>query len=635
MAETSPSFTVTMNDGKSAKPEQPVPEPASKDMTWTDGKQTIKYTATAEMLPLHTDDGTLIGHMFALSYVSDAADKSKDMTWTDGKQTIKYTATAEMLPLHTDDGTLIGHMFALSYVSDAADKSDRPTWTDGKQTIKYTATAEMLPLHTDDGTLIGHMFALSYVSDAADKSDRPVTFCWNGGPGGSSAMVNIGGLGPRRVPINTIKQLPCPTKPEDNPYSLLPTTDLVYLDAMGTGYSKVAEGPRRVPINTIKQLPCPTKPEDNPYSLLPTTDLVYLDAMGTGYSKVAEGYDPKKVWGVDGDADAFMRGIAQWLTTHERWNTPLYLYGESYGTMRNSVLMRVLGERGIALTGVIEQSTILDYAPTLSGNDLYYMGMLPVYAATANYFGKAGAGVDQFEWFDRAWKFVDEKYGRALIASDSITAEEEHELAAEMSELIGLPAEFIEGKHLRIELDTFRKTIMADEGLFCGRYDTRFTEPAYMDVQGDNEFFAGEDPSGDAIMTPDQSAWMKLVQETGFKGSPINLLLSMKVNEEWNWTHQAPGTMGSPVCPNTAYDMGTALRRNPFCRVLFFGGIHDAATPFWNVKHSISKMFLPESITSRIEYKVHENGHMAYEDLPTLEKMAPELAAFYEKRHEA
>ena len=100
-----------------------------------------------------------------------------------------------------------------------------------------------------------------------------------------------------------------------------------------------------------------------------------------------------------------------------------------------------------------------------------------------------------------------------------------------------------------------------------------------MDVQGDNEFFAGEDPSGDAIMTPDQSAWMKLVQETGFKGSPINLLLSMKVNEEWNWTHQAPGTMGSPVCPNTAYDMGTALRRNPFCRVLFFGGIHDAATP--------------------------------------------------------
>ncbi|MCI9261933.1 MAG: peptidase S10, partial [Eggerthellaceae bacterium] len=296
--------------------------------------------------------------------------------------------------------------------------------------------------------------------------------------------------------------------------------------------------------------------------------------------------------------------------------------------------MRVLGERGIALTGVIEQSTILDYAPTLSGNDLYYMGMLPVYAATANYFKKAGVGVDQFEWFDKAWKFVDEKYGRALIASDSITPEEERAIAEEMSELIGLSADFCQAKHLRIELDTFRKNIMADEGLFTGRYDTRFTEPAYMDVQGDNEFFAGEDPSGDAIMTPDESAWMMLVQETGFKGSPNNVLLSFKVNEDWNWTHQAPGTMGSPVCPNTAYDMGTALRRNPYCRVLFFGGIHDAATPFWNVKHSISKMFLPKSITDRIEYHVHENGHMAYEDQPTLEKMAPELAAFYDKRHQ-
>ncbi len=464
--------------------------------------------------------------------------------------------------------------------------SVKQTWKGGSQSLDYEATAECLQINQDDGTLIGHMFALSYVTDEADTSDRPVTFLWNGGPGGSSFMVNVGGMGPRHVPIST-----------------------------------------------LEQLPCPTKPEDNPWTMLPFTDMVFLDAMGTGYSKIAEGFDPKKVWGVDGDADAFARGIAAWLSTHKRWNSPLYLYGESYGTMRNSVLMRVLGERGIALTGVIEQSTILDYAPTLAGNDLYYMGMTPVYAATANYFGKAGKGVDQFEWFDRAWKFVDEVLGGALIRSDTLPADEEMKIAQQMSELIGLPAEFIQKKHLRIELDTFRKSIMADEGLFTGRYDTRFTEPAYMDVQGDNEFFAGEDPSGDAIMTPDTSAWMMLVQETGFKGSPNYVGLSFKVNEDWNWTHQAPGTMGSPVCPNTAYDMGTALRRNPHCRVLFFGGIHDAATPYWNVKHSVSKMFLPESITSHIEYHVHENGHMAYEDQPTLEKMIGELQAFYEKRH--
>ena len=188
-----------------------------------------------------------------------------------------------------DEKTQTGASFTVT-INDGA-KADKPadtmpepasrdyTWKGkGKQTIKYTATAEYLPIHEDDGTLIGNMFALSYVSDAQDKTDRPITFCWNGGPGGSSAMVNVGGLGPRHVPISN-----------------------------------------------NEQLPCPTQPEDNPYSILPDTDLIYLDAMGTGYSQVAKGYDAKKVWGVDGDADAFMRGIAQWLTTHERWNSPLYI----------------------------------------------------------------------------------------------------------------------------------------------------------------------------------------------------------------------------------------------------------------------------------------------------------------------
>lgn len=302
--------------------------------------------------------------------------------------------------------------------------------------------------------------------------------------------------------------------------------------------------------------------------------------------------------------------------------------------MRNAVVMRVLGERGIGVTGVVEQSTILDYAPTLSGNDLYYMGMVPVYAATANYFKKAGVNVDQFAWFDKACDFVDNELGAALIMSDKITPDHERAVAEKMAELIGLPADFIQKSHLRIELDTFRKMIVADQGMFTGRYDTRFTEAAYMAVQGDSEFFGGEDPSMDAINSPYTTAWMRLVEETGFKGSPNYIGLSMKVNEDWNFTHQAPGTMGSPQCPNVAYDMSTALRRNPKCRVLFFGGIHDAATPFWNVTHAMSKMFLPEELKARIEYHVHENGHMAYADTATLEAMAPELAAFYDKRHE-
>ena len=197
--------------------------------------------------------------------------------------------------------------------------------------INYTATAEMIPVRADDGTMIGHMFMFSQISDADDKSDRPVTFCWNGGPGGASYMVNIGGMGAKRVKTDGMAHL--------------------------TGVGEV---------------------EDNPYSLLPSSDLVFIDAFGTGYSHVDPNYDAKKVWGVDGDADAFTRGIIAWLTKYGRMNSPHYLYGESYGTMRNAVVYRMLGEHGVGVAGVTEQSTILDYEPTLSGEDDYYMGMFPV-----------------------------------------------------------------------------------------------------------------------------------------------------------------------------------------------------------------------------------------------------------------
>nr|WP_288273081.1 hypothetical protein [uncultured Bifidobacterium sp.] len=192
-------------------------------------------------------------------------------------------------------------------------------------------------------------------------------------------------------------------------------------------------------------------------------------------------------------------------------NSPHYLYGESYGTMRNAVVYRMLGEHGVGVAGVTEQSTILDYEPTLSGEDAYYPGMFPVYAATANYFKKAGVGVDQYENY---------------------------------------------------------------EGL------------------------------------------------------------SLKVNSSWNRTHQAPGTMGSDQVPNVAYDLATALRRNPTSRICVLGGIHDAATPYWNVRHDINKLFLPQALKDRIEYHLHSNGHMLYCDGVALAAAGPELKAFYDKRHE-
>ena len=292
------------------------------------------------------------------------------------------------------------------------------TWTGADGTkINYTATAEMIPVRANDGQLIGHMFMFSQVSDQEDKSDRPVTFCWNGGPGGASYMVNIGGMGAKRVK----------------------TDGMAHLKGVG-------------------------EVEDNPYSLLPSSDLVFIDAFGTGYSHVDPNYDAKKVWGVDGDGDAFTRGIIAWLTKYDRMNSPHYLYGESYGTMRNAVVYRMLGEHGVGVAGITEQSTILDYEPTLSGEDDYYMGMFPVYAATANYFKKAGVGVDQYEWYDKAFDYANNTLARALTLADALPADEMKKIAGEMSEFIGLPADFIEEKGLRIELDTFRKNLLKAEG---------------------------------------------------------------------------------------------------------------------------------------------------------------------------
>lgn len=255
--------------------------------------------------------------------------------------------------------------------------SARLTWTDGERSIDYEARAAHLDVRDDAGVLLGRMFSVSYVAvDGEGRADasRPVTFAYNGGPGSSSVPINLGGIGPRRVATDGVSHLRA--------------------DA---------------PI------------EDNPHTLLAESDVVFLDALGTGWSVLAEDADPKKVFCTDGDADAFARAICAWLTENGRWSSPLYLFGESYGTVRNSVLMRLLGERGVQLTGVVMLSAVFNIAGLLNpGDDLYYLGMMPTFAATAQFFGRAGAGVDEDEWFSRAMDFTERELAPALLRGDRL-----------------------------------------------------------------------------------------------------------------------------------------------------------------------------------------------------------------------
>ncbi len=469
--------------------------------------------------------------------------------------------------------------------------SARLVWTDGERSLDYVATAGHVDVRANDNRLKSQMFALSYVVvDSEGKADRtrPVTFAYNGGPGSASVPINFGGIGPKRV-----------------------ETD---------GMSHLAPGAACV---------------DNPCTILPDTDLVFLDAPGTGWSVVADGTEPSELFGVDADADAFARAIICWLEQNHRWTSPVYIFGESYGTVRNAVLARVLGEKGVKVTGIVMLSAIWDWVQTLPGEDLYYLGMMPTYAAAAQYFGKAGQGVDEDEWFDRAMDWAEDVYAPALLRGDRLGEEREREVAEELAGFVGLPADYLVLKHLRVDLTEYRLKVLEAERQVCGRLDMRFVSDAPSPAQLDINWVAAEDAADDAVDAVWEHAFRAFVSdELGYQGLPIYMGQNYEaVGTKWSWDHEEPGTgYGKVGAPNVTVDLATALRRNPTCKLCVIGGRYDAATTFWNVRHDLACQFLSAGLKDRVTWLRYGCGHMAYVDVPTLEAMARDLHEFYAKR---
>ncbi len=462
-------------------------------------------------------------------------------------------------------------------------------WESAGEHIDYKATAAHLDVRSDTGALIGQMFSLSYVKTTADGTPdpaRPVTFCYNGGPGCASVPINFGGIGPRRVKTDG-----------------------------------------------VNHLAYPIEVEDNPQTLLRQSDLVFLDALGTGYSTVAEGADKEKIFGVDGDADCFARAITSWLEENGRWMSPLYLFGESYGTVRNAVLMRLLGERSVKVAGVVMLSAIFDWVQTIEGEDLYHLGMTPTMAATAQFFGKAGQGVDEDEWFDQAMDFTEDVLAPALLRGDRLSPEREAEVARQLSEFIGLPETLVRQRRLRITLEDFRRNLLASEGKAIGRLDMRFASDAPVAVQQSSDWFAGEDAADDAVDASWTNAFRAFLHDDLHYNAPARYLGSNyeNVGVNWKWEHLQPG-FGYPMSsPNVAYDIAVAMRRNPHMKVCILGGRYDAATTYWNVVHDMSCQFLSPQLKERLEWHRYGCGHMAYVDVPTLEQLGADMEAFYAK----
>ena len=469
-------------------------------------------------------------------------------------------------------------------------RSAKLSWHVGDESIDYTATASHLDIHDKQGVLEGRMFNVSYVASTVNgkkckRLKRPVTFAYNGGPGSSSVPINFGGLGPRRVVTHG-------------------------LDFVGAGYEVV----------------------DNPGTLLRETDLVFLDALGTGWSRVADGYDTKRVYGLEEDARTFCRAICEWLEEHNRWGSPLYIYGESYGTMRSAVLMRYLGEAGVPLAGVVMLSAYFDWTQNLPGSDLYYVGMLPSLASTAQHFGLVGKDVDPDEWFDRAGEFAGGAYAQGLMLGDRIEDRAKRELAERVAGFIGLDADYVLARNCRIELEDFRRDLMAHEGKMVGRLDMRFSETSLLPGQRSSFYFACEDPANHALENVWYGAFRDFLRnELGYEG-PSGYRLSVwgEIGIGWNWVHDEPGFDETTVAaPNLAFDIAVALRRSPTTKLCILGGRYDAATPWWNMEHTISQLYLPAELKRRITFHRYGCGHMAYTDEPTLMQMVSDMHEFY------
>jgi carboxypeptidase C (cathepsin A) len=456
---------------------------------------------------------------------------------------------------------------------------------DGK-TLHYTATAStMLIRDGEDDHPYGSIFSVAYTLDGADANTRPVTFLYNGGPGSATIWLHMGSVGPVRV----VTDSPKATGPA--PYQLVP----------------------------------------NQYTLLDKTDLVFIDAPLTGFSRAVGKGTAKDFTGVDQDLKAFDKFILRWVTVNQRWNSPKYLFGESYGTTRSAGLADSLQGDGISLNGVILLSSILNYYVSAPGLDVDYVGNLPSYAAIAWYHNKlANKPSDLKAYLNEVRAFARSDYAEALAEGDTIAPEHFDAIAAKVAQYTGLSAQFVKEANLRVNATRFRKELLRDEGDILGRYDARF-EGTDVDNAGE---FPGYDPSDTGISGAFIAAFHDyLTRELKFETTD-EYRPSAGTNGDWDWHHRPPGGGGrgfggQQQMPYVAGDLADAIRKNPKLKVFSANGLFDLATPFFLTEQDLSHMMLAPDLRKNVEFGYYPAGHMVYLNVDALKDLTHDLDGFY------
>jgi carboxypeptidase C (cathepsin A) len=430
------------------------------------------------------------------------------------------------------------------------------------------------------------MFYVAYFKKPADAQTRPITFVYNGGPGSATVWLHMGAFGPKRVV--TVDGTHTPAAP----YPLV----------------------------------------NNDSSLLDVSDLVFIDAPGAGFSRIAGKDKEKAFFGIDEDANAFAEFISQFLSKYGRWNSPKYLFGESYGTTRSAVLVNLLEtQKAVDFNGIILLSQILNFdlspdSPQYNpGIDLPYQLALPTYAASAWYHHKSGSRAKDLPTLLKevqAWTMG--PYGQALAAGGMLTQQQRLLVANKLHYFTGLPVSYILKADLRIDGGEFEKNLQDESGFTTGRLDTRFTGPTMDPLSKEADY----DPQSAAISSAYVSAFndyvrrdLKFNQTRGFR--------LFADTAKWNFQHQPPNT-GSQLSQsaNVMPDLATAMKYNPSLKVMLNAGYYDLATPYYEGVYEMRHLQIPPRLQANIRYQFYESGHMVYANTDSLKALHDHVAGF-------